>query len=301
MLEQPRPRRAVTVAAVAICLAVTAAGCDRGTSSSTSTSSAAAGRPATSSVPATTETTSAPTTTALRRVNADPGKFNRKDFGDPIGDANPWLPLVPGYQSVQDGTLFRGRRELHHRRRFTVTDVVKRVAGVLTVAVLDQDSDAGQIAARSSEETPAGALLRCLTGNLRGESCNRVGKAAAFRCRDAALCRSIREQRWLIRHDRAHALLKCPGNIVRFDRAPAGFTGPVDDNDRASRAAVDRLDPAQARGVPNGLQRWVEHDDSGIGEVEPAARNRAGDVWNVHDHIMNLLTKDFEQPVDGLA
>ena len=146
MLEQPRPRRAVTVAAVAICLAVTAAGCDRGTSSSTSTSSAAAGRPATSSVPAATETTSSPTTTALRRVNADPGKFNRKDFGDPIGDANPWLPLVPDYQSVQDGTLFRGRRELHHRRRLTVTDVVKRVDGVLTVAVLDQDIDAGQIA-----------------------------------------------------------------------------------------------------------------------------------------------------------
>jgi hypothetical protein len=47
---------------------------------------------------------------------------------------------------VRDGTLFRGRRELHHRRRFTVTDVVKRVDGVLTVAVLDQDIDAGQIA-----------------------------------------------------------------------------------------------------------------------------------------------------------
>jgi hypothetical protein len=144
MPEQLWPRRAVTVAAVAICLAV--AGCDRGTSSSTSTSSAAAGQPTTSSVAATTRTTSAPTTTALRRVNADPGKFNRKDFGDPIGDANPWLPLVPGYQSVRDGTLFRGRRELHHRRRFTVTDVVKRVDGVLTVVVLDQDIDAGQVA-----------------------------------------------------------------------------------------------------------------------------------------------------------
>jgi hypothetical protein len=145
MLEQPRPRRAVSVAVVAICLAV-AAGCDRGTSSSTSTSSAAAGRQTTSSVSAVTKTTSAPTTTALRRVNADPGEFNPKDFGDPTGDANPWLPLVPGYQSVRDGTLFRGRRELHHRRRFTVTDVVKRVDGVLTVVVLDQDIDAGQIA-----------------------------------------------------------------------------------------------------------------------------------------------------------
>jgi hypothetical protein len=144
-------------------------------------------------------------------------------------------------------------------------------------------------------------LRRRLAGNLRGESRYRVGKAAAFRCGDATLRGGVRKQRWLIRHDRAHALLKCPGNIVRFDRAPAGFTGPVDDNDRASRAAIDRLDPAQARGVPNGLQRWVEHDDSGVGEVEHAAGNRAGDVWNVHDHIMKLLAKDFEQPVDGLA
>jgi hypothetical protein len=143
MPEQLRPRRAVTVAAVAICLAVTATGCDRG-ASSTSTSSAAARQETTSSAPAATGTSTA--TTALRRVNADPGKFNRKDFGDPTGDANPWLPLVPGYQSVRDGSLFRGRRELHHRRRFTVTDVVKRVNGVLTVAVLDQDIDAGQIA-----------------------------------------------------------------------------------------------------------------------------------------------------------
>lgn len=148
MPEQPRLRRAVTAAVAAICLAVAATGCDRGTSSSTSTStsSVAAGQQTTSSVPATTQTTSAPTTTALRRINADPGKFSRKDFGDPMGDANPWLPLVPGYQSVRDGTLFRGGRELHHRRRFTVTDVVKRVDGVLTVVVLDQDIDAGQIA-----------------------------------------------------------------------------------------------------------------------------------------------------------
>ena len=143
MAEQPGPRRTVVVVAVAICLAA-AAGCDRGTSSSTSPTSAATRQETTSSASAATGTSTA--TTALRRVNADPDKFNRKDFGDPIGDANPWLPLVPGYQSVRDGTLFRGRRELHHRRRFTVTDVVKQVAGVRTVLVLDQDIDAGQIA-----------------------------------------------------------------------------------------------------------------------------------------------------------
>lgn len=144
MAEQPGPRRAVVVAAVVICLSA-AAGCDRGTSSSTSPTAPATRQETTSSASATTATSS-PTTTTLRRVNADPARFNRKDFGDPIGDANPWLPLVAGYQSVRDGTLFRGRRELHHRRRFTVTDVVKQVHGVRTVLVLDQDIDAGQIA-----------------------------------------------------------------------------------------------------------------------------------------------------------
>jgi hypothetical protein len=132
---------AVAVAA-AICLAATPAGCDRQPSSTPPTTAVAS--QATTTSTAAGKTTA--TTTALRRINADPGKFNRKDFGDPIGDANPWLPLVPGYQSVRDGTLFRGRRELHHRRRFTVTDVVKQVDGVRTVLVLDQDIDAGQIA-----------------------------------------------------------------------------------------------------------------------------------------------------------
>ena len=128
----------------AICLAATPAGCDRQPSSPPTTTTVA-GQATTTSMAVPTGKTTA-TTTALRRVNADPGRFNRKDFGDPIGDANPWLPLLPGYQSVRDGTLFRGRRELHHRRRFTVTDVVKQVDGVRTVLVLDQDIDAGQVA-----------------------------------------------------------------------------------------------------------------------------------------------------------
>jgi hypothetical protein len=144
MTALSRPRRLVVAVAAAICLAATSAGCDRQPSSSPPTT-AVVGQATTTSTAAPTRKTTA-TTTALRRVNADPGRFNRKDFGDPIGDANPWLPLVPGYQSVRDGTLFRGRRELHHRRRFTVTDVVKRVAGVRTVLVLDQDIDAGQVA-----------------------------------------------------------------------------------------------------------------------------------------------------------
>jgi hypothetical protein len=44
------------------------------------------------------------------------------------------------------GHLNRGHRRLTHRIVYTVTDVSKRINGVRTVAVLDQDIDAGQIA-----------------------------------------------------------------------------------------------------------------------------------------------------------
>jgi hypothetical protein len=145
-MEGPRPRRMVAAVAAAALLAVVA-GCDRGTTS-TPSSTAAARQETTSTGPSPTEATTA-TTKAVVRVNADPRRFDAKDFGQPIGDANPWLPLVPGYQTVTDGTLFRGHRELHHRRTTTVTDVVKQVNGVRTVLVLDEDVDAGQVAERS--------------------------------------------------------------------------------------------------------------------------------------------------------
>jgi hypothetical protein len=144
MAPEPRPRRTVLAVAAAICLAATIAGCDS-QPSPTPQSTVAAGQETTASTAPPTETSTA-TTRARRLVNADSGKFDRKDFGAPTGDANTWFPLVPGNQALRDGTLFRGHRELHHRRRTTVTDVVKEVNGVRTVLVLDQDIDAGQIA-----------------------------------------------------------------------------------------------------------------------------------------------------------
>lgn len=134
----------VSAMAAAICLVAAVAGCDS-QPSSTPQSTVAAAPATTTSAPSPTETSTA-TTGARRLVNADPGRFSPKDFGAPTGAANTWFPLVPGYQSVRDGTLFRGHRELHHRRRFTVTDVQKEINGVRTVLTLDQDIDAGQIA-----------------------------------------------------------------------------------------------------------------------------------------------------------
>ena len=144
MAGQLRLHRLVPAVAAAICLAAAVAGCDS-QPSPTPQSTAAAGPATTSAGPSPTETSTA-TTRPSHLVNADPGRFSPKDFGEPTGDANTWFPLSPGYQSVQDGTLVRGHRELHHRRRFTVTDVQKEINGVRTVLTLDQDIDAGQIA-----------------------------------------------------------------------------------------------------------------------------------------------------------
>ena len=81
----------------------------------------------------------------MQKVNADYKKFDPKNFGEPTGDLNRWYPLIPGSQTLRDGSITRGSRKLTHRLRVTVTDVTKEVNGVRTVLVLDQDIDAGQV------------------------------------------------------------------------------------------------------------------------------------------------------------
>lgn len=75
-----------------------------------------------------------------------PVQFDPKNFADPAAGSNRWFPLKPGYQSVREGGVNRGRRRLAHRRVYTVTDVSKEVNGVRTVLVLDQDIDGGEVA-----------------------------------------------------------------------------------------------------------------------------------------------------------
>jgi hypothetical protein len=60
--------------------------------------------------------------------------------------ANRWYPLTSGYQSVRLGKVSVGSRRLTHRRVYTVTDVVKQIAGIRTVVALDQDYNGGEIA-----------------------------------------------------------------------------------------------------------------------------------------------------------
>jgi hypothetical protein len=81
--------------------------------------------------------------------NANPNAFDPSNFGNPATGASKWLPLTPGTQSVRQGFVNVGSRQLPHQVVTTVTDVTKEVDGVRTVAVVDQDTNGGQIAEQS--------------------------------------------------------------------------------------------------------------------------------------------------------
>jgi hypothetical protein len=150
VLAPVRLRRKALAIAAAFAIAPVAAACSAGASPQTAPSPE---NPTPSQVAATTPTPSAaattaspePSSTAVQKANANYKKFDPKNFGDAIGGQNSWYPLVPGTQTLRDGSIDRGSRKLKHQLRVTVTDVVKEVDGVQTVAVLDQDIDAGQV------------------------------------------------------------------------------------------------------------------------------------------------------------
>ena len=138
--------RRTSLAVASAFVVASAAACSAGSSPQPAPTSPASSAP----TPAASSSTPAPTSpkassTAARKVNANDQKFDPKNFGDPIGGQNSWYPLVPGNQTLRDGSITRGSRKLHHQLRVTVTDVTKVVNGVRTVLVLDQDIDAGQI------------------------------------------------------------------------------------------------------------------------------------------------------------
>jgi hypothetical protein len=71
--------------------------------------------------------------------------FDPADFDDPATGRNPYLPLEPGRQSVRDGSTQIGGRTVPHQVTTTITDVYREIAGVRTVALLDHETDAGQV------------------------------------------------------------------------------------------------------------------------------------------------------------
>jgi hypothetical protein len=82
---------------------------------------------------------------APAQPNTNP-EFSPRDFGDPTAARNKWLPLKPGMQTIRKGLVNVGNRRLVHIRVYTVTDVSKRIDGVRSVVVLDQDFNGGQLA-----------------------------------------------------------------------------------------------------------------------------------------------------------
>jgi hypothetical protein len=152
MVAPVRFRRTAFAVAAAFVVASAAVACSAGPSTQTAPSPPESPAPtraaATTSTPSPTASAT-PSSTAVQRVNADYKKFDPKNFGAATGDLNRWYPLVPGTQTLRDGSITRGSRKLKHQLRVTVTDATKEVNGVQTVLVLDQDIDAGQVAEAS--------------------------------------------------------------------------------------------------------------------------------------------------------
>lgn len=72
--------------------------------------------------------------------------FDPKNFVDPTLDTNPYHPLKPGAQWVRGGTTEVGSRVVPHEIITTMTDVIRVIDGVPTVAMLDESTDSSEVA-----------------------------------------------------------------------------------------------------------------------------------------------------------
>ena len=136
-----RPRWTLIIGAMA--LVVAGCGAD-------STSVAPASAPA--SAPGSSSATRPPaSTTPAPSQNSDPNfegtrvAFDPANFVDPLLDTNPFHPLKPGLQWVRAGTTEVGSRVVPHEIITTMTDVIRVIDGVTTIAMLDESTDSGEV------------------------------------------------------------------------------------------------------------------------------------------------------------
>lgn len=78
---------------------------------------------------------------ACTQAEIDPASFV-----DPTRDTNPYHPLKPGMQWVRGGTTEVGSRKVPFTVTSTMTDVVRQIDGVPAIAMLDESTDAGEVA-----------------------------------------------------------------------------------------------------------------------------------------------------------
>ena len=74
-----------------------------------------------------------------------PRVFDPKNFEPTGSDVNRWVPMTPGVQIIRKGLVTIGGRRVPHLTVTTLTDVTKKIDGVRSVLVLDQDIDGGQV------------------------------------------------------------------------------------------------------------------------------------------------------------
>ena len=78
-------------------------------------------------------------------VCTTPADFVPANFVDPTLDTNRYQPLKPGLQWVRSGTTEVGSRAVPHEIISTMTDVIREIDGVRTIAMLEEDIDAGEV------------------------------------------------------------------------------------------------------------------------------------------------------------
>jgi hypothetical protein len=72
--------------------------------------------------------------------------FAASNFGASTTIDNLFLPLTPGTELTLEGQSATGGAPLPHTVIFTITDVIKPIAGVYTLAIWDRDISDGQLA-----------------------------------------------------------------------------------------------------------------------------------------------------------
>jgi hypothetical protein len=87
-----------------------------------------------------TPTPAAPAAAPPTAEGLEPGTFT-----DPTTVDNRWFPLVPGTQMTWEGHALDGDERLERKVVFTVTDLVKEIAGVDTVVIWELDYTDGEL------------------------------------------------------------------------------------------------------------------------------------------------------------
>jgi hypothetical protein len=72
-------------------------------------------------------------------------EFDPANFVDPTSDANAFHPLKPGLQWTYGGTTEVGSRVVPHGIIVTMTDVIRVIDGVPSIAMLDETTDSGEV------------------------------------------------------------------------------------------------------------------------------------------------------------